>query len=74
MDIIKDIFKPYIFLSGEGLLVEGTVRLCLWQKDCIILKSGDKIKISGEELKLEHRGCGTVLVQGKIRKLEFLPC
>ena len=74
MEFINDFIKPYILLSGEGMLVEGTVRIILWEKDRIILASREKITVCGDSLSLNHKGHGSVLISGKIFSLEFSPC
>ncbi len=72
MEIFSDFFKPYIFMSGEGLLVEGIKRIVLWESGCIILQSRERIRVSGECLKLEYKGEGAVSVSGKIQSVELL--
>ena len=74
MELINDFTKPYIFLSGEGMLVEGTARILLWEHDCIILQAREKIKITGDTLSLDFKGQGNVMISGKIFSVEFFPC
>lgn len=74
MEFINDFIKPYIFLSGEGMLIEGTVRIIVWEKDRIILKAREKITVCGDSLSLDHKGHGSVLISGRIFSLEFSLC
>lgn len=74
MDILSDFIKPYIFISGEGMLIEGTAKIILWEKDCIILAARDKITVTGENLVLDHKGHGSVLISGQIFAVEFSVC
>ncbi len=72
MEIFSDFLHPYIFISGEGILIEGMRRIIVWEENCIILQAREKIRVSGEGLKLEHKGQDAVSVRGKVLSLEFL--
>lgn len=72
MEIMNDFIKPYIFLSGEGVLVEGCVRIVSWESERIILVARDRLSISGCDLKLDFKGSGAAFVSGKIFCIELL--
>ncbi len=72
MEIFSDFLKPYIFMSGEGVLVEGIRRILVWDEECIILQARERIKIAGEKLKLEHKGLDAVSVSGRVKSLELI--
>jgi len=74
LEFVNDFTKPYIFLSGEGMLIEGTVSIIVWEKDRIILKAREKITLCGENLSLNHKGHGSVFISGRIFSLEFSLC
>lgn len=74
MEFFNDFIKPYIFISGEGMLIEGTAKIVLWEKDRIILEARDKITVSGDSLVLDHKGHGSVMISGHIAALEFSGC
>ncbi len=74
MEILSGLFAPYIFLSGEGVLVEGCVRIVSWDSERIVLIAHDKVCISGCDLKLDFKGNGACSVSGKIVSIELLPC
>lgn len=71
MEILNDFIHPYIFISGEGVLFEGEVKIIRWEENCIILKCRERIKVSGEGLSLKYKGDGGIGVHGKILSLEF---
>lgn len=74
MDILQKFINPYIFMSSEGMLVEGTNRIIVWENERIILQSREKICVTGESLRLECRGEKTVLLKGRIHSVEFSKC
>jgi hypothetical protein len=71
MDFFEEFTRPYIFLSGEGVRIEGLVKIEVWEKTSIILRAKEKIKIAGRNLRLDFRGQGIVLIRGKVICLEF---
>ena len=71
MEFFEEFTKPYIFLSGEGIRIEGLVKIEVWEKTSIILRAKEKIKITGKNLRLDFRGQGIVLIRGKVTSLEF---
>ena len=74
MEFFNDFIKPYIFFSAEGMLIEGTARIILWEKDRIILEARDRITVSGDMLVLDHKGRGSVMISGHIYAVEFSQC
>jgi hypothetical protein len=74
VEILQKLRDPYIFMSHEGLLVEGVCKIILWESERIILLSREKISVAGESLRLECRGRETVLLSGRIRSVEFFEC
>ncbi len=71
MELLNDFIHPYIFISGEGVLFEGEVKIIRWEENCIILQCRERIKVSGERLSLKYKGDGCIGVVGKILSLEF---
>ncbi|MBR6633949.1 MAG: YabP/YqfC family sporulation protein [Clostridia bacterium] len=72
MEIIANFLNPYVFIGSEGILVEGIRRVGKWQNECIEVESADKVlTICGERLKMEYKSMDSLLVKGRIEKIEF---
>jgi len=74
MEIFTDMIKPYIFLSGEGVLIEGTVRIVSWESERVVVVASDRVCVSGSDLKLDFKGNGASFISGRISAIELLPC
>lgn len=71
MEIISSFIHPYIFVGDEGVYVEGVKRIFRWESDVIVLQSGKRLEISGDGLRIEYKSADTILVSGRVEKIEF---
>ena len=72
MEIIANFLNPYVFIGSEGILIEGIRKVGKWQNECIEVEASDKVlTICGERLKLEYKAMDSLLVRGRIEKIEF---
>lgn len=70
--MLGDFLNPYIIIGADGILVDGIKRVCKWENEKIEAVSKDKrIIISGEKLKMEYKTLDSLLVRGKVEKIEF---
>lgn len=74
MEYFDDFTKPYIFVSGEGMLIEGVSKICVWEELRIVVICREKITVTGENLTLDYKGQRALLLKGKISALEFSSC
>lgn len=72
MEIIANFLNPYVFIGTEGILIEGIRKVSKWQNECIEVESSAKtLVICGERLKMEYKSMDSLLVRGRIEKIEF---
>lgn len=72
MELLADFLNPYILIGAEGILIDGIKRICEWNDECIEVVSGGKIiTVCGKGLKMLYKSMDSMLVSGKVERIEF---
>lgn len=72
MEMISDFLSPFIFIGSEGILIEGVKSVYKWEEGTMDVRAGNKrLTVCGRKLRPEYKSGDSLLIKGKIEKIEL---